>query len=144
MLRWRLCNGRTTDVSFSWKYAPWAKFHHIGVGVSSKKHASNYPEMEGWQIKSGPSAGYLECRAKSKPHIFKRNPIVSFAIPQHSQECSLPLFLVVECRQLSVWPIYFTSTAFTAGTLCLMGLDSIGFQWNCKAKGLKCICRCII
>lgn len=118
MLRWRLCNGWTTDVSFSWKYALWAKFHHIGGGVNYKKHASNYPEIEGWQIKSWPSAGYSERRAKSNPHIFKRNPIVSFAIPQHCQECSLPLFYIVECRQLSVQPIYCTSTVLTSGTLC--------------------------
>lgn len=143
MLRWRLCNG-TTDVSFSWKYAPWAKFHHIGGGANYKKHASNYPEMEGWQIKSWPSAGYLECRAKGNPHTFKRNPIVSFAIPQHSQECSLPLFYIVECRQLSVWPIYFTSTAFTAGTLCLMGLHCFFSVELYKTRGLTYICRCII
>lgn len=115
--------------------------------MNYKKHASNYPEMEGWQIKSWPSAGYLERRAKSNPHICKRNPIVSFAIPQPCQTCSLPLFYIVECKQLSVRPIHCT---YTVQYFCncrhtlFKRLICAAFTWNYKANGFKCLCRCII
>ena len=94
------------------------------VGGNGEKHTSNYPEMEGWQIQPWPSAGILESRAQSSPRIFKRNPIVSLTEPQHCQRCSPSLFHMVACSQWRVWPISFTSTAFTAGTLRFKGLKS--------------------
>ena len=124
MLRWRQCNGTTTDVSFSWKYALWTSFHHIGGGEEQKKHASNYPEMEGWQIKSWPSAGCLECRARSSPHIFKRNAVVSLAIPQLCQECPPSLLCMTAWWPSCVWPVYFIATAFTSGVLYLKGKNA--------------------
>lgn len=106
-------------------------FITLGEGRSRRSmHASNYPEMEGWQIKSWPSAEYLECRARSSPHIFKRNAIVSLATPQLCQECPPSLLCMIAWWPSCVWPVYFIATTFTSGMLYLKDPNSVALKWN--------------